>query len=565
MNRELRETSAMLANVKLQAKADGRPAGRTQVTRNRALAFLLAIAALALPAHAAAPVLHEFISPDAVEDVALDTTTLDGTMPAAIQTNDGDIVEAPSPKRRPAPLEKAYSGSTPTTLDSSYQIDSDTRRPEVVSYDDPFTPAVTPFKRLFAYDSISDTLELVVGDKSLRPLDIGGEVRPGDDQFYGDMFVDVEKNVPVRIPSVGPDSKIVAAHVDPPGPFELLRDGADNWFIRMDERARVRLVMQLAIPRATFGSRFNNAPWHSLGRYKSPLPASAKLTAQNVMAHVGVSQAMSPRDALRQLVAYFRAFRPSNERPTSTGAKLYEDLAFSQKGVCRHRAYAFVITANEVGLPARLIRNEAHAWVEVYDTNIWHRIDLGGAASRMEAPLEDNTEPHRPPEDPFAWPEGSETGLDMAASSGPTSGGQPGATGGGPTSSTTSAVDPTSPNAVDDPLAPPDAETEEDPDAPVRPPAELTLEVARDTRLYRGAPLVLTGVVESDGEPCSHARVDVSLVSGKGPPRKIGALAADAEGRYRGAVVIPLDTGVGDYDVLVSTPGDARCGAGLKR
>lgn len=530
----------------------------------RVIRAIVLVVVVTWPAYAAGPVLHEFISPDAAEDLALETTTLDGTMPAAIQTNDGDIVEAPTPNRRPAPLEKAYSGSTPSTLDSSYQIDSDTRRPEVVNYDDPFTPAVTPFKRLFAYDSVSDTFDLVVRDKSLQPIEIGGDVRSGDDQFYGDMFVDVEKNVPVRVPSVGPGARVLAAHVDPPGDFELLRDGADNWFLRMEKRARVRLVVQLAIARATFGSRFADTSWHALVQHSSTLPSSIKATAQSVMEQIGVSQAMSPRDALRHLVAYFRGFRPSEERPTSTGAQLYKDLALSQKGVCRHRAYAFVITANELGLPSRLVRNEAHAWVEVFDTELWHRIDLGGAASRMDAPLEQNAEPHRPPTDPYDWPDGSETGLDMAASSVPTSGGQPGSGNGtGEPNSTTTSTTPTSPDGTEDPLAPPEAGASSEPEEQSRPPAELSVEVARETSLYRGAPLVLKGVVEAEGEPCAHARIDVSLArKDDSRPRKIGALAADAEGRYRGAVVIPLDTGVGEYDVVVSTPGDARCGAG---
>ena len=43
------------------------------------------------------------------------------------------------------------------------------------------------------------------------------------------------------------------------------------------------------------------------------------------------------------------------------------DLALSQKGVCRHRAFAFLVTALGLGIPARMVINEAHAWVEVLD------------------------------------------------------------------------------------------------------------------------------------------------------------------------------------------------------
>src|SRR5262249_29857716 len=65
--------------------------------------------------------------------------------------------------------------------------------------------------------------------------------------------------------------------------------------------------------------------------------------------------------------------------------------------------------------PARMIINEAHAWVEVYDGVLWRRIDLGGAG-RMVNPAS-NVMPeravHQAPPDPFAWPQGSERGDEM--------------------------------------------------------------------------------------------------------------------------------------------------------
>ena len=67
----------------------------------------------------------------------------------------------------------------------------------------------------------------------------------------------------------------------------------------------------------------------------------------------------------------------SNEPPTGHD-DVYLDLALSQRGVCRHRAFAFLVTALHLGIPTRMVVNEAHAWVEVSDGTLWHRIDLGG-------------------------------------------------------------------------------------------------------------------------------------------------------------------------------------------
>ncbi len=525
--------------------------------RCRLATGFLAVVAASLPAHAAGPLLHEFIEPDAAEDLALETTTSDGTMPAAMTTESG-IVQAPREERAPAPSERAYGGSSPSSLDATYQIDSDTRQPDVVHYDDPFSPAITPFKRLYAYDAVSPTFELVVHRKALTPLPVGGDVKPGDDAFYADMFVDVEKGVPSRIPTVGPGTRVLSAHIEPPSTFRVLVDGAENWFLEADQRARVRLVMRLAVNRRAFGSEFGTTSWSALGARATSLPADIQPEAAAVAAQIGVSTDMTPGDVVRRLVGYFRAFQPSDARPTSRGPQLYRDLASSQKGVCRHRSYAFVITALHLGLPARMVRNEAHAWVEVWDSEIWHRIDLGGAAGRLEAPPDDGRPFHVTPTDPYAWPEGSESGLGLAEGARP-----PGGSGNGTGPPRGAADDGGAPTGAPsgEPLGPP-LDADAGVGNPERPPASLTLELRTTSSVFRGNPVTLHGRVEADGAPCAHARVDVALSLPNRRARPIGSLSADAKGVYSGQVVIPLDADVGEYDIVVSTPGDARCGPG---
>ena len=62
--------------------------------------------------------------------------------------------------------EHAYGGNaTPDSIDASFRVDRDTTRPESVSYDEPFIPAVVPFKRLYAYDAVDESFELTVFDK----------------------------------------------------------------------------------------------------------------------------------------------------------------------------------------------------------------------------------------------------------------------------------------------------------------------------------------------------------------------------------------------------------------
>jgi hypothetical protein len=518
----------------------------------------LALCCVTLAAWAQGPVLHEYIEPNPREDVELSATTQDGAMPAALETESG-LVPAPQPGERKPKGEHAYGGNaTPDSIDASFRVDRDTTRPDVVSYDEPFIPAIAPFKRLYAYDAVDESFELTVFDKALSRLEIGGKPAPQDDQFYADLFVDLTPGVPVRIPSVGPHSRPLVARTDPEVSFHLERDRAENWFMVGDARRRVRLIMQLAAPRAAFSTELGDAAWGELLQKLPPLPPAVASAAADVAQQIGVSRKQTPKQATAALVTYFRGFSPSEATPKATrGAQLYQELALSRKGVCRHRAYAFMLTALGLGLPTRMVRNEAHAWVEVYDGVRFHRIDLGGAAGRMEYDSRTDEHVHRPPPDALSWPEGSESGQEMLSRTLDNAGVRPGD--GSRPGAIPSARPPSPPAAASagarDPNLP--GRNPEDDD---RPPASVTLQVG-SSATPRGAAIQISGVVEAGGEPCAFARVDVSLRNGVGQETWLGAFPTDNNGRVDGRVTVPFDIDVGDYKVIARTPGTGRCGA----
>ena len=524
----------------------------------RALRVIVVALIGTVPAGADGPIAHEYFEPIPEEDLLLQARTASGSMPAAIDTPSG-VVRAPDLTRNPGQSEVVYSaGSTPNSADAAYQVDRDTSRPDRVGYDDPFVPAITPFKRLYAHDAVDESLELVVREQRLERIDVGGdEIRAHEDRFYGDMVVDLNASQPVRIPSVGPGARVLAAYGNPPSKFELLRDGADNWFIRGHERQRVRLVMMLAIERAVFGSEFADVSFSELGRQLPALPEVVRPAAREVLAEIGVGSSARPREAVTRLVAHFRGFAPSDDRPkAASGVALYKELSLSKKGVCRHRAYAFVITALEAGIPARLVRNEAHAWVEVFDGRIWHLVDLGGAAGRLDYSEQPENQLYRPPSDPYRWPEGSESGQQMVERSMAGMGQQPGGAAGSGSSSApspaTSSASPFNLPSLDAGAAPDDT----------RDRARFELRVSA-SEIRRGAPLAVSGRVDADGEACQYARVDLSLRASDGKLMAIGAVPADENGNFNGAVTVPLEIDVGDYEVVASTPGDSRCGPGV--
>jgi hypothetical protein len=531
--------------------------------------FVAAALAIALPADAYEPVLHEFIPPDDGEDVALALTTAEGDLPAAIETRSG-VVRAPDTQKQPSPSDSAY--REVSSVPAVFRPDRDTRRPSVVHYDDPFSPSIAPYKRLRAFDLVGADYSLRVRDTSLVRVPVGGEARVGEEEFYADLTVDFETANTVLIPSVGPGARIVRQHTTPQVAVEVWRDGAENWYAKASPSPRrpVHLVMQVAIPEGAFGGEFVMPTWAALPP-APPLPAAPLRAFAKVESLLGLSRALSPTDTVRKLVAYFRAFTPSEDLPKGND-DVYLDLALSQKGVCRHRAFAFLVTALGLGIPARMVVNEAHAWVEVLGDRLWHRIDLGGAAGAIEDRASDARPPHRPMADPFEWPASSESGSGQATAergrqSGPRSPGGEGARATstseadgvdrssgreGPTQSTSAPRSQREPGTDDPTRAPPDG----------RPKPALSLR-GDDAHVRRGEPLRVAGKVEVGGFGCGQLRVDVILKRIDSDTKtNVGSLTTDANGAFDGSIFLPLGFPVGAYDVKVTTPGDARCGAG---
>src|SRR5262249_17224419 len=154
------------------------------------------------------------------------------------------------------------------------------------------SPATAPFKRLRAYDMVSPDYSLAVRDKTLKPLQVGGSISSGDEPFYGDISVDLIPNEAVRIPTVGPGARILRMHATPEGPVTIVHDGADNWFAKSAQRMRVRLVVELAIPRATFGSEFADVDWNDIISFAPHQSSSHDAAANEVEQAIGISHSM---------------------------------------------------------------------------------------------------------------------------------------------------------------------------------------------------------------------------------------------------------------------------------
>jgi transglutaminase-like putative cysteine protease len=508
----------------------------------------LVLASLAPSARAepSSAVEHEPIPADPADDLALGVR-VDGELSAAIMTSSG-LAVAPDPSE---PVSSDPSAPTPfSSRDQRFVPDTDTRRPGALPYSDPFTPSTAPWKRLVAFDSVLGDSSLSVDNRELSsvPLSESARTDGSDERFFGDLVVDLRPNEVTRIPSVGPGARVVHARLGVGAdeiPFELLRDGAENWFVRSSANGRARLVLELAIARAAFGGPFGNVQLDPRYlRWGSALPRALARDVEMVAARIGLPKS-TPRETVVALVDYFRSFEESDE-PPSPERSVYLSLALSKKGVCRHRAYAFMVTATGLGIRSRAVMNEAHAWVEVLDGQQWRRVDLGGAGTLLDESPPSTGPRYSPPPDPFRWPPGSTRGDDLGrtALGGAASGRGPGAHSHGSLASSAHAG--TSGGAKAS--------------AASRASSLLVLE-ATESQALRGDAVHVRGTFTAAGEPCAHAVVILSVKDPHGDSSfDLGSLATDDRGLYQGSVVIPKDVLVGDYELVAASAGDARCG-----
>lgn len=522
------------------------------------------------------PVLHEHFEPDAKEDLELGVRVTAGGLPAAIQAPAG-AVPVPNPTRPIDRSEPTYS-ERQASDPGRFRIDRETTDPGRLTYHEPFRPSVAPFKRTHVFDAVNADFELTLSDAKPKPVTIGGVPGPDIDQFYGEVVLEIDSEQRIRIPSAGPHMAVYAAHLEPEMPFGFYVDGAENWFLRAPEgRGKARLVMHVGVVRDAFDGRVEAISYSALSAKMPQVPANVERGASEVLQQLGISPVLAPADAISRLVTYFRGFAESTDRPSATeGEMLYRELVLSRKGVCRHRAYAFVVTALGLRIPARFVHNEAHAWVEVFGGKYWHRIDLGGAASGIDYRGEPPQGPkHRPPSEAYRWPPQGKS----ATSSGPAEQSlSQTPTEGTSVPAVTTATNPWQPSPANSSTGSassgergPSSDLEQalgvtsGEETPRVAPGHSRITAALSTaaEIQRGQSLGVRGRIAADRGQCGGVRLDFVLV-GRSHRFPVSTARADSDGQFAVTLAVPGDIPVGKYDLEVSSPGSKDCPASSK-
>jgi hypothetical protein len=530
----------------------------------------MALTLVPLAAAQAEPILHEEIPNVSASEAAISQPARPAgaanSSTAAAGSSPESEAGASVRERAPAPSPQGFRPDRQTSLEGG------------LDYYEAFDPAIAPFKRVTAFDDVrldADGKTPVLGlrDTQLSVVPIAQATRANErqrDRFTGDVEVDFRSERLQPLPSVSPESRILSLGTDPQISVQVERDGADNFFVRArgavpDKPVHIRF--QTDAPRSYFSSEIPPVPLRDLPKLP-PLEASIERRARRFAGELGITAKSDLRSALMALTEHFRNFVESAEAPDNTG-DLYLDLCHGLKGLCRHRAYGFVVTARGLGIAARFVQNEAHSWVEVALPDIgWMRIDLGGATHGLTAHGA-NERPSYVPAQPDSLPRPdayrqsyAQAARQQAARSGqgqqPT--GQPSdadvlATFSGRWLADENLMGPRRANVEDNALT-------SHPAGPTLtgPPKQRVHIALEDKRVsaLRGGKLVLTGQLLDDTQQgVPGLRVEIWILRPSQHQRMLLAVqVSDQDGYFRADFGVPPDLSVGDYRLIARSQGD---------
>jgi hypothetical protein len=476
-----------------------------------------------------------------------------------------------------------------------------------------WSPSPGPYLRQQVYDVVR--ADGTLDSPQARPE----ELRPAEppigaadtERFIGRARLVVSDDMPVQLPTPAPDYRaaIVGGATDGD---RLATDRVGNlFFVPGPARGERELVLVVEADELVFGGTLDGSATIDAAPQvpQTALPETLRGAAKRVAERIGVSRDLPMETALRLLAAYFRSFEPGPP-PAGTMGTDYELLALGRVGLCRHRAYAFVVTAQALGIRARMPVSRLHAWVEalvpVPGVNgprwLWRRIDLGGAYGETDQEVAEV--PAHVPDlpDPLPWPRGAKptpsAGFPGSPQPGTGAGTSPDATdptaaatlppgadggttipGTAPTGpywdggTTTASTPPGSPPGTppgtppgSPPLPPqPTGHLAQPPRAPNAPPGTSPAPETVPSPTPAAPPIAPERIAVLERYPFDATRGDAVEVSGRlpagvagplvqfelvtsdGVPRDVGSLSVTAEGLFSGTLTIPAEIDPGDY------------------
>lgn len=271
-------------------------------------------------------------------------------------------------------------------LPDRWAMDRDVE-PQELQIDLVCDPALGAMKRLKAYDTVQPGHVLGVADGAMRAVAEDRTLRY-DRTFRCTFPVALSADGPTPVYAPGPDAVPIEWSTSPavPGGLAFLKDGADTFHVRARESG-FEGVVELSVRYKAPGAYYDLLvpATLTLGQYGALAPdldPALEAKADRVLATLGLATERRVDRIVTTLVDHFSAFGEGPIPPPTEYQDLYEAIAYGENGCCRHRAYAFMVTAQAAGVPTRVVVNEAHAFVEVLVPGRgWQQANLGGCGS----------------------------------------------------------------------------------------------------------------------------------------------------------------------------------------
>lgn len=533
------------------------------------------------------------------DDIIIPGKHGDAGMAAAIATAAGTIKRPSASETGPRPPLYDAPASAEDRRDR-VRPDRRTGGESDLEYGVVFDPSVMPFKRDRVFDRVAPDGSLTrsgVGRVAIAAR--GATPRPGHELFWGQLTVALTAGKHTPLPSVAQDSMLLQWQSTPPLPLMFYRDRAGNWTVTSTRAGSAELRMLVDAPSGYFAAPLGSGavdddPW------RPTLPARLQKQLEALWPALEVHPTRHDRSHnLRQLAAWYRGFE-AGALPASAGGDLLAELSVARRGVCRHRAMAFVAMAHSLGIPSHYVMNDAHAFVEAWAAGTdgqgaWQRIDLGGSAENLRLRSAADKHLHQPLyNDPLPRPEAYANAIGQTSASAglqgtswagarnvvggermsgvqQTAGGGPQGQGDGTAGADARpAASPASRAwlrrralAVTARPRPPPvtgtaAQGPEDPRQPT------TVRLRRpEAMVYVGETLRVRGSLAAPGKDgLARLPIEVWLVDSRKPTKgtQIGTALTDDRGAFDATVHVPLEANLGLYDLVVRFPGNASLG-----
>lgn len=310
-------------------------------------------------------------------------------------------VEQPNFEQAPPVLSsEAYPMASP--MPEVFGIDEKTGKAGDLSLLEPFAPPVGIYQRrqiyghpthrdgeFFAYPVL----------ENCRPWSRSEGATSGTYRS-GLVYVSATPDALTILPSDSPEMEISSIEVVEMASSQvvestLYRCDGGQYALDVDAPGIYRVAYETRSPTSLLGTR-DAEFFRDLTRKKSLYSAPLTDAMERALgSDPELVKRMSQPHPMPAVIAYFQGFESEPLEETTLDGDTISRILTQRRGQCRHRSFLLMIASNVMGIPARMVANEVHAFVEIEVSGHWYVVETGGAARSLNTRTTSGDSEHR--------------------------------------------------------------------------------------------------------------------------------------------------------------------------